>query len=123
MSSAALSVSSISVSPDAPRSAVALRAVTKGYRTFRANYGGSSAQSGLQQGSAVRAASARSSVSEAIDQYGHLRSNRQRLHGKFDNPKVLGTQARYQRFLSYGESEQYQVRLKRLRDALRKQND
>jgi hypothetical protein len=73
------------------------------------------------------------------------------LHGKYDNPeyangliayateiaarteqywcpikhahKVLGTHARYQRFLSYGESDQYQARLKQFRDALRKQND
>ncbi|WP_244106526.1 hypothetical protein [Paraburkholderia phenazinium] len=37
--------------------------------------------------------------------------------------KVLGTHARYQRFLVYGESEQYQGRLKQFRDALRKPND
>jgi hypothetical protein len=37
--------------------------------------------------------------------------------------KVLGTHARYQRFLTYGESDQYQARLEQFRDALRKQND
>lgn len=35
--------------------------------------------------------------------------------------KVLGTHARYERFLAYGEAEQYQERLAQFRDALRKQ--
>ncbi|SEE94960.1 hypothetical protein SAMN02787142_5758 [Burkholderia sp. WP9] len=35
--------------------------------------------------------------------------------------KVLGTHARYERFLTYGEAEQYQAHLAQFRDALRKQ--
>ncbi|MFM0124142.1 hypothetical protein P0D73_35550 [Paraburkholderia sp. RL18-101-BIB-B] len=35
--------------------------------------------------------------------------------------KVLGTHARYERFLAYGDAEQYQARLKQFREALRQQ--
>lgn len=35
--------------------------------------------------------------------------------------KVLGTHARYERFLTYGKAEQYQAHLAQFRDALRKQ--
>jgi hypothetical protein len=35
--------------------------------------------------------------------------------------KVLGTHARYEHFLAYGDAERYQVRLKQFREALRQQ--